>query len=715
MQPRNGRRAFALAAALVCAQQASAQVFVSAPGNVPQGSPFNSGSVGQIDFADIDLDGDWDCGIAKGNDCCNMQNRIWVNQGGVQGGTLGFFADETATRAPAVSDMSRDLEFVDFDGDGDPDVFSVNTSSIVNQGGRWWTNQGMMQGGAIGTFVDETAARWIGLGGAGSSVPPALVLGTGGFITWGHDQDFVDVDADGDLDLIAATIGGAFGGQEPTRIFLNDGLGFFSELNPSGFQLTGATIQNGDPALWAEGTHQSDTNDFTGAFADVAMSATAVIAGDVDGDLDVDLLFVDRMKTPRLFLNRLSETGVTVFRDATGSAWPPGAFTGNAKYEGELGDLDGDGDLDVYGVNWLDNFSDGTLRGVGDATFEAPVPVAGTSADEAFADLVDYDSDGDLDVFIASFSGASMLVSNGSTPAGLAFSLVPGAVSELNAGGGGDVDAADVDGDGDSDIVRGKSPASELLLNVLNVPDTTAPRHALLEQPADHASGVATPIRVHVYDNAGADQTGWGLHELAYSVDNGPFQSAPMGFMGGQVFGGELPASAVGNVRYFVSSTDEHGNTGTSKFKSIDTNGGCSGQVATYCTGKLNTQGCVPHIDFAGAPKAGGTTNFLIRGHDVLPGQTGLLFYSKTGPANVPFNGGTLCIGGQIVRTPGLVSSGAGLCGGTYEVNFNVWISMGVDPLLVPGQKVWAQYWCRDPLSSGGSGLTDGVTFTICP
>ena len=131
--------------------------------------------------------------------------------------------------------------------------------------------------------------------------------------------------------------------------------------------------------------------------------------------------------------------------------------------------------------------------------------------------------------------------------------------------------------------------------------------------------------------------------------------------------------------------------------------------------GKLNTDGCVPTIDFEGAPRVGGITQFTIRANDVLAGQPGLLFYSKQGSNDAPFFGGTICIGNGILRTPGQFATGAGPCGGSFAFDFNAWIASGSDPLLVPGQKVWAQYWCRDPQSSGGSGLTDGVTFTICP
>jgi hypothetical protein len=710
-----GRQLSMVAVTLACAQQAGAQVFVSAPGNIPQGNPFNNSWTEQVDFADIDLDGDLDCALADGGDCCNDQNRLWVNQGGAQGGTLGFFVDVTAVQAPAVTDMSRDIEFVDFDGDGDPDVHVANISDVFPQAGRWWTNQGGLQSGVAGFFVDETALRWSGLGSVGSSVPASVVLPSGGYISSAQDHEFADVDDDGDMDLVAAAVGNAFGGLEPTRVFLNDGLGVFSEFNPSGFQLGGSYISTGNPALWCEGNQQSNTTDTTGAFADIAVAAAAVSLGDVDGDLDLDVLLGDRHTTPRMFRNRLEETGGLAFRDVTGLTWPQGWGAGTGKYEQDLADLDGDLDLDLICLNWLAPYDDLTLRGAGDGTFAEPTGIAGTGGDDDGCDPIDYDSDGDLDVYVCAFQGAEKLLTNHFAGGSLSFANVPGAVVGLTGTTGHNVGVADVDQDGDFDVLRVGEHANALLINVLDVPDTTAPRLAKLEQPADHANGGTTPIRVQAHDNVPDALLDGGTHELLHSVDGAPFVGAPMGWSGGQVLRGELPASAVGNVRYFVRSTDEHGNVGESDLKSIDTAGGCSGQAATYCTPKLNSDGCLPRMEFEGAPKVGGLTSFVIRGTDVLANANGLLIYSKAGPNNAPFNGGVLCVGAGLLRTPGQNSGGAGPCGGTLVFDFNSWVALGSDPALVAGQKVWAQFWYRDVASPGGNGLTNGVTFTLCP
>jgi hypothetical protein len=705
------RRACALAAALACAQQASAQVFVNSPASVPSGT--NSSE--QVDFADIDLDGDWDAGFAHGGDGGSDQNRLWVNQGGMQGGTIGFFVDVTAAQAPAIQDQSHDIEFVDFDGDGDPDVHVTNASQILPQACRWWTNLSGLQAGTAGFYADETAQRWVGIGAAGSSIAASQVLASGGYISYAQDHDFADLDSDGDLDLVASAVGGKFAGQEPTRLFLNDGLGHFSEFNPSGFTLTGMLILNGNPALWCEGFQKANTTDTTGAFADVATTTVEVSLGDIDGDLDVDVLLGDLFFTPRMFRNRLEETGALAFRDVTGATWPQ-TFNTTGKYEQDFADFDGDDDIDLLGLSWGAPFEELTLRGVGDGTFIEPTTLVHSASDDSSADFIDYDGDGDLDIYLTAFSGNDRLYANSTAGGPLSFTTVANPVSGLPPSSNAmDVDTADVDADGDFDVMRAGFPSNLLLLNVLGMPDTTAPRLARLEQPADHASGQATPIRVQHYDNAPDYLVVSSTNELLYSVDGSPFVSTPMGSSGGQVLRGELPASAVGNVRYFVRSTDEHGNVGESDLKGIDTAGGCSGQPATYCTPKLNSDGCLPRIEFEGAPEVGGPTSFLIRGTDVLSNANGLLIYSKSGPNNAPFNGGVLCVGAGLLRTPGQNSGGSGPCGGTLAFDFNAWAALGSDPALVPGQKVWAQYWYRDVASPGGNGLTNGVTFTLCP
>ena len=138
-----------LAALAVLCAPAEAQ-FTRNTAAVPGGGVFNGSSTENVDFGDVDNDGDWDAIFADGGDCCDDQDRIWINQGGLQGGTVGVFLDETSTRFPAILQGGRDVEFVDLDRDGDLDIYTSNTSEHSNQSNRWWINQGGLQGGSAG-------------------------------------------------------------------------------------------------------------------------------------------------------------------------------------------------------------------------------------------------------------------------------------------------------------------------------------------------------------------------------------------------------------------------------------------------------------------------------------------------------------------------------------------------------------------------------------
>lgn len=258
---------------------AGVQAFSVDQSVIPTDAPNQQATEG-LAFADVDLDGDWDVGLAES---WAQNNRLWINQGGIQGGALGAFVDGTSTRLPAVSNDSRDVEFVDIDSDGDVDWYASNTSYVSPQGDRWWVNSGAQGGGTPGYYVDETAQRWIGLGSPPSSVPISALHG-GTFLDWSEASAFGDLDNDGDLDLVHSSVGIGMGGMSPTRIFLNDGKGYFAEFNPSGFALPSASILPGYPGLWCEGVQQHDTLDVSGAFCDIASVALDVDLADVDGD-----------------------------------------------------------------------------------------------------------------------------------------------------------------------------------------------------------------------------------------------------------------------------------------------------------------------------------------------------------------------------------------------------------------------------------------------
>ena len=159
---------------------------------------------------------------------------LWRNQGGLQGGTEGIFAntDELGFSVGRAG-------FGDFDNDSDVDILL----SRGGNSGEIYTNQGGAQGGMVGTFANS--GQTLGAGYlrdihtgdlTGDGIPDAIVVaydtlniwhnnGTGSFSliqTFGgidfQEAALGDLDGDGDLDAFLAT---GSGGQ----VWLNGEVG----------------------------------------------------------------------------------------------------------------------------------------------------------------------------------------------------------------------------------------------------------------------------------------------------------------------------------------------------------------------------------------------------------------------------------------------------------------------------------------------------------
>ena len=138
---------------------------------------------------------------------------------------------------------------------------------------------------------------------------------------------------------------------------------------------------------------------------------------------------------------------------------------------------------------------------------------------------------------------------------------------------------------------------------------------------------------------------------------------------------------------------------------------------STYCTAKTNSLGCTPQIFSTGFPSPTQPTAFRIRARQVLNNKPGLLLYSQASAAT-PFQGGFLCLAPPVTRIT--VPGSAGNppppdCSGLYAYDFHDRIRSGVDPGLVPGEDVFAQYWSRDPIDPFTTSLTDALAFFIEP
>ncbi|TAJ16593.1 MAG: VCBS repeat-containing protein [Planctomycetota bacterium] len=614
-QPSLVTAALAAAGFLVPATIANAQ-FQLAVGQLPA----TGGTSEQIDFADVDHDGDADALIANGGKSANQQNRMLINLGGAQGGSPGFFADETAARLPAQTWAGHDVEFADIDADGDYDAHLSNTASILNQGNRWWVDVS-----GVGHYQDQTTTRWVGLGLPGSSIHPGAVLAGGSFIDWSADSDFGDLDADGDVDLFHSSYGGNFSGTVPTRVFLNDGAGFYSEFNPTGFQLAGVNIAVGDPALWCQGLHGID--------CDIATSSLDVDLFDADGDFDLDLLFGARQEAPRYFKNRLVEDGgQLLYQDVTTSAFPAGYWSGGDNFEQEQADMDNDGDWDLYGLNW---------PGLNDAVFNntsTPTAIAyanmqtlaSSGNDDNEGDFLDFDDDGDLDLVVAAFAGTDRLYRNnyaGGAPGSFSYSLVT--PSGFSSGRALEAEVADVDNDGDYDVLTAEDSTfdEKLYVNVLNPGDSRA---ALIARTEALESATAAPgarvARSTIQDSGSYYTTWYNATRVRVTVDGCALPEVAARTSQGNVFRALLPRNLVGAVGYRWLSSDEHGNTGASAVKNYA--GSYAGAHAVaFGVGSAGTTG-TPQIKALSVAFPGTTSHIAVTG---LPaGTTTLLYLTDT-------------------------------------------------------------------------------------
>ena len=722
-------------AGLALAGAAGAQQMVHNTSSVPSSTGFTE----NVDFADIDNDGDWDAAFANGGDFGNQQNVLWQNQGLAQGGTLGVFVNVTAAQFPALLDDSRDIEFLDLDADGDHDLYISNTSQIANQTNRWWVNMGGAQGGTAGFYQDQTAARWSGLGGTGSSIPPSMLIG-GGFIDWSCDCDFGDLDNDGDLDLVHATYGGAFGGNAPMRMFLNDGTGVFSEFNPSGFQLSTQNINNGNPGLWCEGTQLANTTNSTGTNCDIASSTLDIEIGDIDGDFDLDVLQGARQEAPRMFRNRLAENGgtLTAFRDVTGAVYPGNYSTGNGHYANEFGDQDGDGDIDIYGLNWLVGnpvpFDDIVMKNNGSGVFGPVVTLSNSGSDDNEGDYFDYDNDGDLDLFIANFSGQERVYQNNGT--GTYTYQNTGVVIPADSTTTLDTDTCDVDNDGDEDAISAndQDQAEWYLQNTTSANDTFAPYIPRLEQAPNRSAGTApTVVRFWVGDNHAYYIIPYYTASVDVSVNGGAITTYPARAMWGQQFRCEIPGSLVGSISYTAHVTDRYGNTGASAAHNYTATGGGAGPMVSYCdpgvSGVLacpcgnppsgSGRGCNNSSNTGGAQLSATGTASLAADTVVFtstgekPTATSVVLQgTNSNAAGVVFGQGVRCVAGSLKRLYVHNAVGGSM---TAPVGADLHVaarSAALGDTILAGSTRYYGVYYRDPVVLGGCAATSTFNLT---
>ena len=483
-------------------------------------------------LGDLDGDGDLDAFVlGHGANASTPEIRIWLNDG------TGSFTQSTEIYQTFNNGSFGDTQLGDLDGDGDIDAFVTSNNNLA----QVWLNDG------DATFTQSTETY--------STVNNFIDFSTLG-----------DLDGDGDLDVVISKH------TAPSEVYLNDSDGTFTlsvetygdnccgsgEVELADF--TGDGIL--DMAIARVGNNSSMvySGDGDGTFTIVedlstiggsdspARSAIAVVAGDFDGDADIDVGFgshfgvvsmialndqrritpytyqwddpssqttatatnllpgtynvtvtdldgVEEMASVTITAPDIIEASITSTlascmpgNDATATATGSGGIDFSYKPNGEdylldneiassisLGDLDGDGDLDIFDTNFRTSGVDKPDRvwfNDGDGTFTQSTENYAFGTVTVKGELGDLDGDGDLDVFQSGVATQVVLHNDGDGT----FTHI----ETFNKGYAGSVgqfwdalDLGDIDGDGHLDAVVGAAGAYQAILAYTNDGDGT--------------------------------------------------------------------------------------------------------------------------------------------------------------------------------------------------------------------------------------------------
>jgi enediyne biosynthesis protein E4 len=348
----------------------------------------------------------------------NTPDRLYKNNGN------GTFSEVSAAAGLDDKNWSMAAGAIDFDNDGDQDIYLLNYGPNV-----FYRNNGN------GTFTDITNA--LGLKG-----PEKL----NGFFKWSIGVLFWDYNMDGRLDAMVgnflafdpAYISPKTPGMMPDPSEYKGQASMLYEQQPDGKFMDVTKINNlyfpdskcmgltlfdydndGDLDIFQANDHQLNflfRND-NGIFKEVGV-ASGVAAnskgratgsmhgsiGDVDGDGLIDLLVTD-LDYGALYRN----LGNGLFEDIADKSGLAGFMAGKSSWGAQLFDYDNDGDLDIFAANGtaeelilqypllLENDGKGHFKNTGrerGAYFS-------TKRSGRSAATLDYDNDGDLDIIIS--------------------------------------------------------------------------------------------------------------------------------------------------------------------------------------------------------------------------------------------------------------------------------------------------------------------------
>ena len=369
------------------------------------------------------------------------------------GSTVGFTTGGGTTFDGLVANsfQAGASGLADLDNDGDLDIVMLGYDSVAGS---------------------STSSTYVGLNDGSGNFTYSVAITNNQYL---KRMDIDDVNGDGIADIVFAE-----NSNTAQPIYFGDGSGGFTQSSQI-ISTTGGTIGannvtladfdgDGLADMWVNidaGIKvflNAQNGDAAGTFTDTGQSLTStktnqsyrgLAVGDIDGDGDIDAVTGTWAENMDIWVNdgtgAFSNTGVLGTGRLDTSA---GASNGV-----DLGDLDGDGDLDIFVFNRY--ISNKVFLNDGTGTFTETQSVGTTGARED-GKLVDIDGDGDLDAIMAADAGMEVFLNDGNANF-TATNLNIGSTWPTQVHGG------DLNGDGSMDVLVANpgTTGSDILTNTL--------------------------------------------------------------------------------------------------------------------------------------------------------------------------------------------------------------------------------------------------------
>jgi hypothetical protein len=322
----------------------------------------------------------------------------------------------------------------DIDSDGDLDLFvSVLYDPSVSQSLMFYENQGSSTN-ANHKKITEDYLNTLDVGNNSHPV-------------------FVDIDADGDNDLFIGS--------------LKNPLGYLYYFQNNG--------------TFSTPRYDLVTENFGGISADLSVTPTF---GDIDGDDDFDLLIGTFDGKISVYRNIGTKFNPTFSFDGLLTDVSSSIIDVGTSSVPLLFDNDGDGDLDLSigsfngRLTYYQNIGSSLVSSFNlDLNYYAGIDVG----DNSTPFLIDYDDDGDYDLFCGNRNGNIFYYSNDATNLSPVWHSISNSITDLSFGGYSAPFFVDIENDSDIDLIFGNVKGGLYFYNNLTISDITEWKNKQIE------------------------------------------------------------------------------------------------------------------------------------------------------------------------------------------------------------------------------------------